>query len=506
MSRTAPEIVKLNSDDDVVLALKAIPAGGRPEALGLKVLNDIPAGHKIAVKDIPQGGLVKKYGQVIGKATRDIKAGQHVHKHNLGMAQLSGEYEIGTESSGQPVPAESTATFEGIVRPDGRIATRNYIGVLATCNCSSGVARMIADRFKDVSSAYPNIDGVVAIKQGWGCGMGGHGEGFEYLQNSLAGWTSHPNFAGVVLVGLGCEVNNLDCFMGNMHLESGENLVRLNIQDGGTPATIEKGVEAIQKMLPHANQAKRQTLPASKLVLALECGGSDAYSGLAANPALGKASDLLVAQGGTVILGETTEIYGAEHLLIRRAVSREVGEKLIKKIKWWEEYTKKLGSEIDNNPSPGNIEGGLTTILEKSLGAMAKAGTSNLTQVYDYAQKVNQKGLVFMDTPGYDVVSITGMIAGGANVVCFTTGRGTVFGSKPVPTLKLASNTPMYERMVTDMDINCGPIVTGESTVDQKGREIFEAILATASGQKSKSEAHGFGDDEYVPWQIGAVV
>ena len=294
--------------------------------------------------------------------------------------------------------------------------------------------------------------------------------------------------------------------MGNMSLETGPNLVRLNIQEGGTPDTVERGVKAIEQMLPRANEARRQTLPASNLVLGLECGGSDAYSGLTANPALGRASDLLVAQGGTVILSETSEIYGAEHLLVRRAASQEVGQKLLDKIKWWENYSKHLGSELNNNPSPGNMEGGISTILEKSLGAMAKAGSGCLSEVYDFAQKVTAKGMVFMDTPGYDPVSITGMIAGGANMICFTTGRGTVYGTKPVPTLKLASNTTMYERMQTDMDVNCGPIITGESSVEQKGREIYEAVLATASGRYSKSESFGFGDDEFVPWPIGAVL
>ena len=327
------------------------------------------------------------------------------------------------------------------------------------------------------------------------------------LQRTLAGYARHSNFAGILLVGLGCEVNQVDCLMENMNLREGPHLRTVEIQGAaGTMETVRMGVEAIREMLPEANRVERQPVPASHITLGLECGGSDAYSGITANPALGAAVDLLVRNGGTAILSETPEIYGAEHLLTRRAVNQEVGKKLIRRIKWWEEYTTKLGGEINNNPTPGNKAGGLTTILEKSLGAVAKGGATSLVEVYEYAEEVAARGLVFMDTPGYDVASITGMVAGGANVICFTTGRGTVCGFKPVPTIKIASNTNMYDQLKEDMDVNCGIVLDGEASVQKMGETIFQLILETASGKKSKSELFGFGDNEFVPWQIGPVM
>jgi len=259
-------------------------------------------------------------------------------------------------------------------------------------------------------------------------------------------------------------------------------------------------------MLPEANRVKREPVSAEHLTLALQCGGSDAYSGITANPSLGAAVDLLVRHRGTAILSETPEIYGAEHLLTRRAVSREVGEKLIERIRWWEAYTERNGGEMNNNPSPGNKAGGLTTILEKSLGAAAKGGTTKLCGVYRYAEPVTEKGFVFMDSPGYDPCSITGQVASGANIVCFTTGRGSVYGCKPAPSLKLATNTAMYERMDEDMDINCGSVVDAGVTIESVGERIFARLLEVASGSQTKSEQFGFGDDEFVPWQIGAVM
>jgi len=370
------------------------------------------------------------------------------------------------------------------------------------------VARFIANAFDaEILSAYPNIDGVVALGHGTGCGMPGKGEGFEILQRTLAGYARHPNFGGILLVGLGCEVNLVDCLVENMQLEKGPHLHVLDIQSsGGTRETVRQGIEAVKEMLPDANRTVRQPVSAGHLILGLECGGSDAYSGISANPALGAAADLLVSHDGTVILSETTEIYGAEHLLTRRAVSQNVGRELIRRIRWWEAYTARLGAEINNNPTPGNKAGGLTTILEKSLGAVAKGGTTNLNAVFQFAEPVSAQGLVFMDTPGYDVVSITGMIAGGANVVCFTTGRGTVCGFKPVPTLKLASNTTMYQNMKDDIDINCGPIVDGEMSISEMGQTIFKSILEAASGKKTQSEVLGFGDTEFVPWPMGAML
>jgi altronate hydrolase len=403
---------------------------------------------------------------------------------------------------------QNRAVFDGIVRDDGRVATRNYIGVLPSVACSSSVCRYIADGLnEEILSAYPNVDGIVGLTQNSGCGMASYGPGFENLQRSLAGYAKHPNFWGVLFVGLGCEVNQLDLLFDSNGLTLSAKLRTLSIQDtGGTEATIIRGVEILKEMLPAANQVKRQPVSSSHLILGLECGGSDAFSGITANPALGVAADLLVRNGGTVILSETTEIYGAEQLLIQRANCQEIAKKLIALLHWWEAYTKINGAMINNNPTPGNKAGGLTTILEKSLGAVAKAGSTPLMEVYRYAESVRAKGLVFMDTPGYDLASVTGMVAGGANIICFTTGCGTVLGIKPAPVIKLASNTEMFQRLSADMDMDCGLITQGKQTIEEAGAAIFQKILDTASGQKTKSEAFGYGDNEFVPWNIGAVL
>jgi len=405
------------------------------------------------------------------------------------------------------MPEEDRASFQGIVRNDGRVGTRNYIGVLPTVNCSASVARFIADSFtREIMTGFANVDGVLSLTHGTGCGMS-EGEGFFLLQRALAGYARNPNFAAVLLLGLGCEVNLTSSLIENMDLKEGSMFQVMNIQgSGGTGNTVRRGIAAIDKMLAKADSVKRVPVKASHITLGLECGGSDAFSGISANPALGAAVDLLVSHGGTAILSETPEIYGAEHLLTRKAVSREVGKKLIDRIQWWESYTSRLGGEINNNPTPGNKAGGLTTILEKSLGASAKGGTTNLVEVYRYAEQVSAKGLVFMDTPGYDAASVTGMVAGGANMLSFTTGRGTVCGYKPVPTIKLASNTEMYRSLMDDMDVNCGKLIDGKATVEEMGEAIFRLILETASGKKTKSELLGFGDNEFVPWQIGPVM
>ncbi len=466
-------------------------------------------GHKIAVKRIEANAPVRKYGQVIGAAMHAIEAGEHVHTHNLGMAHLLSNYSIGGESRPTDrVSQENQANFLGYVRPGGQIATRNYIGVLATVGCSASVARLITDAFtKDDLRKYPNVDGVVTVVHGLGCGMNLQGEGLTYLQRTLAGFTKNPNFAGLLIVGLGCETNNLDCLLDNTDIITGPMLQTLNIQDaGGSKQTIARGMEIVREMLGEADKAKRRPVPASSLLLGLECGGSDGYSGITANPALGAAADLVVRNGGTVILSETPEIYGAEHLLLARAASPKVGKKLLEKIEWWREYVARNQGEMNNNPSPGNKAGGLTTILEKSLGAVAKAGSTDLMEVYDFAEPVTAKGMVFMDTPGYDLISITGMIAGGANMICFTTGRGSVLGSKPAPTIKLASNTQIYQRLSEDMDIECGSIVDGKVTIKEMGQAIFDTILQTASGRKTKSEIMGLGDCEFVPWPLGAIM
>ena len=401
------------------------------------------------------------------------------------------------------------ATFAGYLRADGRVGTRNYLAVLSSVNCSATAARYIVDSFRDedVKAEFPNVDGVVSLTHSTGCGQSIKGEGLTLLRSVIAGYATHPNVSGAVLVGLGCETNQIADLLDARGLARGPGLQTMTIQDsGGTKVTVERGIAMIKEMLPEANKAVRSTVPVGQLTLGLECGGSDGYSGITANPALGAAADLLVRHGGTAVLSETPEIYGAEHLLTRRAVSREVGEKLIALIRWWEAYTAHNGSELDNNPTPGNKAGGLTTILEKSLGAVAKGGTMNLSGVFNFAEKINTKGFVFMDSPGYDPVSITGQVASGANIVCFTTGRGSVYGCKPAPSLKLATNSPMYQRMSDDMDVNCGEILDGSTTVQEKGEQIFQLILDTASGKPSKSEELGFGENEFTPWQLGAVV
>jgi altronate hydrolase len=470
----------LQPGDDVAVALRDLPG--------------VPRGHKVAVHDLASGAPIRKYGQLIGVATAPIAAGSHVHTHNLGMGPHDQDYAFGTDVR-EVEPVHALAHFQGIRRPDGRVATRNYIGILTSVNCSATVARMIAARAS--TEGFPNVDGVVALTHGTGCGMAADGDGIRLLRRTLNGYAAHPNFAAILVIGLGCEVNQLTGF--DLPVDT----PTMTIQElGGTSATVRRGLEVIRELLPAANAVTRSPVPASELVVGLQCGGSDGYSGITANPALGAAADLLVRHGGTAILAETPEVYGAEHLLTRRAVSRAVGERLIERIRWWESYAESM----DNNPSPGNKAGGLTTILEKSLGAVAKGGTTPLTAVYEYAEPVTSRGFVFMDTPGYDPVSATGEVAGGANLICFTTGRGSVYGCRPAPSLKLASNREVYRAMAEDMDVDCGAILDGEVTVAELGSQIFDLILEVASGRQTASEELGFGDEEFAPWQLGAVM
>ncbi len=430
--------------------------------------------------------------------------------HNVEFRPSAADHGIGTHRSNLPVlPEPEAATFQGILRADGSVATRNYIGVLTTVNCSAQVARLISDHFRMSGDLkpYPNVDGVVALTHKSGCAGGDDTEGTNVLRRTIAGYARHPNFAAVLIIGLGCESNQLSRLMVDEGLPVGERIHPLVIQEaGGTKKTVEAGIARIRDLLPAANAIRRRTLPARHLTLGLQCGGSDGFSAITANPALGAASDLLVRNGGTAILSETPEIYGAEHMLLGRAVSKEVGHKLLDLLRWWEEYSALNKESLDNNPSPGNKAGGLTTILEKSLGAAAKGGRSDLVDVYRYADPVTKRGFVFMDTPGYDPVSVTGQVAGGANIICFTTGRGSCFGCKPVPSLKLATNTPMYSRMMDDMDVNCGEILDGGASVEEMGERIFKLILATASGERTKSELLGYGEDEFAPWHLGATL
>lgn len=506
-------VLLLHPDDDVAIARQQLLSGTRlPSGASSRGL--IPPGHKVALRNLPAGHPVRRYNQVIGYALQAITAGEHVHVHNLGLRDdsLNADRDYAFCADLKPAPPLRETMFAGIVRPDGRVATRNYIAILSSVNCSATVARAIADHFSrrhhpQALQAFPMVDGVIALTHGSGCGMDSEGEGLHVLERTLAGYARHANLGGVLVVGLGCEANQVGVWLKRSHLHEGPLLRTFNIQDsGGTSQTIAQGIAMVQAMLPVANQVSRQPCSAQHIMVGLQCGGSDGYSGISANPALGAAVDRLVAHGGTAILSETPEIYGAEHLLTRRAVNPWVGQKLIERIRWWENYTRSNGGKMDNNPSPGNKNGGLTTIFEKSLGAVAKGGTTNLQAVYEYAQPVTEHGFVFMDTPGYDPVSATGQVAGGANMICFTTGRGSAYGCAPAPSLKLSTNNALYQRQQDDIDINCGDIIEGHLSIDELGQQIFDHILACASGQPSKSELHGYGQNEFVPWQLGAVM
>jgi altronate hydrolase len=512
MTRPDVRTLVLNGADNIAVALANLDVG-TPTPQGVTIIRRVPRGHKFATKSIAAGEAILKFGQIIGFATEAIGAGDWVHEHNCGMGGADGtlkhDYAY-TEGAIAPemIAPEQRATFQGYRRANGKVGTRNYIGILTSVNCSATVAKFVAEAINrsGILDDYPEIDGVVPFVHGTGCGMESQGEGFEILKRTQWGYSSNPNLGAALLVGLGCEVFQIGRMKQMYGIEEGETFQTMTIQErGGTKKMIEWGVEKVKEMLPIAAAARRETFDASHLTLALQCGGSDGYSGITANPALGYAADILVRNGGTAILSETPEIYGAEHLLTRRAVSRDVGEKLVSRIHWWEDYTRRNHGEMNNNPSPGNKLGGLTTILEKSLGAAAKGGTTPLTAVYEYAEPVTEKGFVFMDTPGFDPVSATGQVAGGANILAFTTGRGSAYGCKPVPSMKLATNSDVYARMTDDMDINCGDIVEGVS-IEEKGQQIFNMLLDIASGKRTKSEELGYGDNEFVPWQVGATM
>jgi altronate hydrolase len=504
---TAPRALKLNAQDNVIVAVEEFSAGSSPA--GVIARERVPRGHKMASVAIAEGEPIRKFGQIIGFASRPIAPGEWVHEHNCVLHDFQRDYRFGEDA--RPVgvlPVEAQATFEGLRRANGKTGTRNYLGILTSVNCSATVARLIARETekRGLLDDYPNVDGIIALVHGTGCGMAAKGEGFEALKRTQWGYAGNPNMGGVIMVGLGCEVFQIGRMKEEYGIVENDLFHSMTIQaTGGTKKTIEAGLERIKAMLPILNNVRRETRPASELMLALQCGGSDGYSGITANPALGAAVDLLVENGGTAILSETPEIYGAEHLLTARAANRAVGDKLVDLIHWWEDYTSRNGGEMNNNPSPGNKAGGLTTILEKSLGAAAKGGTTPLNGVYRYAEPVTAKGFVFMDTPGYDPVSATGQVAGGANVLCFTTGRGSAYGCKPTPSIKLATNNETFRRMTDDMDINCGDVLDGVS-IEAKGREIFAHVLRVASGEATKSEELGYGDAEFAPWQIGATM
>ena len=502
-------VIRLHPADNVVVARTALDAGVAV-APGLATRTPVPRGHKLATETIAAGAAVRKYGQVIGHAKLDIAPGQHVHTDEMAMSDLALTHEFCAAATPlPPVPEAERARFMGYLRADGRVGTRNYIAVMSSVNCSATVCSAVADYFNNKGGldGIDNIDGVVAFTHGGGCALNTAEEGYRYLTGVIAGYVNHPNVGGALLIGLGCETNQIPALMDAHGLREGPTLRHMTLQEtGGTRSTIAAAIDAIKRMLPLVSAARRTPQPLSGLVVGLECGGSDGYSGISANPALGYASDLIVRHGGTAVLAETPEIYGAEHLLTRRATSPAVAQKLLDRIAWWRDYAERGRAELNNNPSHGNKAGGLTTILEKSLGAVAKSGAAPLEAVYEFAEPITAHGFVFMDTPGYDPVAVTGQIAGGCNVICFTTGRGSASGFKPSPCIKIATNTPMFERMREDMDLDCGTIVDGREDVEAAGRRIFDLILAVASGEKSLSEQHDYGHNEFVPWQLGAVM
>jgi altronate hydrolase len=517
MTAQRRRLLMLSPGDDIAVALEDLAPGEQregPSGRPLTVRNRVPRGHKVAVRDIAEGSPVRKYGQVIGVTTVPVSAGEHVHTDNLAFAPdmqgsaspgpgghlAGGGHPAGAGPAGQHGPQ---LTFDGFVRGSGQVGTRNYVGIMTSVNCSATVAKLIAREAERRLGSFPNVDGVVAFTHGTGCGMA-MGEGLELLRRTLRGYAGHPNFAAILAVGLGCEVNQL----ADLGLTEGPTpAAGLTIQEaGGTTAAVRAGLDALAELLPAADAARRVPVPASRLILGMECGGSDSFSGITANPALGAAADLLVGCGGTAVFGETPEIYGAEHLLMARAAVPAVADAIRERIAWWEAYAARDAATLDGNPSPGNKAGGITTIAEKSLGAIAKGGSTPLRAVYRYAERVTETGLAFMDTPGYDPVSVTGMVAGGAQVVCFTTGRGSAFGCRPAPSLKLCSNSETYRRMTEDMDVNCGEIADGTATVAELGRRVFDLVLSAASGRRTASELLGYGEEEFVPWQLGAVL
>ncbi|MGR3793117.1 UxaA family hydrolase [Vannielia sp. SX4] len=499
-------VIRLDEADNVVVARVEIAAGTTVASEGVTTLQEVPLGHKIATRAIRKGEPILKYATIIGFAGEDIVPGTWLHSHNVLVDDFQKDYRFSKDYVETPVlPEEERARFMGIRRKDGRIGTRNYIGIFITVNCSATVARKISAYFDEERlEKWPNVDGVVAFVHQQGCGMEMTGEPMDLLRRTLAGYIRHPNTAGALVCSLGCERNNLGEFFEKESLESGKMLRAITMQHvGGTAAAVEEGKRVIREMLDEANAIEREPVSAEHLMVGLQCGGSDGFSGLSANPALGKAVDILVKHGGTAILSETPELYGVEHTLTARAKTPEVGQKFIERINWWLKYNEGRDVQMNGRVSPGNNAGGLANVIEKSLGGSKKGGSTGINAVYEYAYPVLEKGLVIMDTPGYDPVSATGQIAGGANLVCFTTGRGSCFGSMPAPTIKLATNTPMYGRMTGDMDVNCGTVIDGDKSLDEVGQEIFEKMLAVASGEKSKSEALGVGEEEFAPWPIG---
>ncbi|WP_102224791.1 UxaA family hydrolase [Acidimangrovimonas sediminis] len=495
-----PSLMILDPSDTVAVALSDMAAGETRD--GLTALEAIPRGHKIARRAMKAGEPVVKYGQIMAVASADIALGAHVHVQNCALPE--GHSDQAAIKGDRPA-APTRTTFMGFARPDGRVGTRNFIGVIASVNCSTTVCDAIAaEANRTLLPKYPNIDGFAPIVHDQGCGMANQGEGFDALVRTLKGYRDHPNFGGVLIVGLGCEVNQLTLYKPTDWTR--ERFKTFNIQEvGGSRSAVKRALELLDPIAALANGDTRSEQPVSKLVLGMQCGGSDGFSGITANPALGVASDMLVAAGGTSILSETPEIFGAEHLLIARA-EPETGARIAAMIDWWRDYAARNGASLDNNPSPGNKKGGLTTILEKSLGAVAKGGLSPVSGAYAYAEAIDRPGFVYMDSPGYDPVAATGQVASGANLIAFTTGRGSCFGAKPTPSIKLASNSDLARSMPEDIDLDCGGVVEAGTPLAEMGQRIYDLLLDVASGRHTASEEFGYGDNEFVPWKIGAVL
>jgi altronate hydrolase len=495
--------IHLHPADNVAVARVPISAGAelRVDGVSVVALDAIPAGHKIALRPIHAGEMVERYGQAIGRATAEIEPGRHVHTHNLGFEELALDYEF--PSAEIPLPRRADEpTFMGYVREDGRVGTRNYIAVVAASNCAAHTAELIAESYLG-ETLPPNVDGVVAFPHGEGCAHA-FGPDMDQLRRTLGGVLVHPNVSAALILGLGCETNQIDHYLGPDAPRHGR-LAGLTLQgSGGTRGAVEAARREIARFIEQAAAEQRTPAPGSRIVLGLNCGGSDSFSGITANPALGFCSDLLAELGGTPVLAETTEIFGAEHLLVRRARNRAVAEKLLQCVRNYKRYLSRFEGSFDDNPSPGNKAGGLTNILEKSLGAVAKGGTSPLMDVYDYAEPVTSPGFVFMNTPGYDPVSLAGLAAGGCNLIAFTTGRGSAIGFPTIPVIKIATNSGTFSRMRDNMDVNAGRIADGEATVQEVGREIFDLVLAAASGRRACAER--MGHKEFVPWRIGPVM
>jgi altronate hydrolase len=505
-----PLLIRIDPADDVAIALEDLAQGADVPVPGLprplRLVTAVPAGHKVALADLPAGTEVRRAGLPIGVTFAPVAAGAHVHVHNLG---LDGHRPGGGgPRAGAVSPPNATgARFLGYPRADGRAGTRNLLVVMATVNCAATVVRRIAQVFRarHPAGSLPGIDGLVALTHPQGCSVRADGPGMAVLRRTMAGHAHHPNAAGTLVVGLGCEDNSIASFLAAAGLVPGPRLAALSIQDtGGTAETVARGVAVLEEMAARL-ACPRVPVPAAQLTVGLQCGGSDGFSGISANPALGGAVDRLVGEGGTALLSETPEVHGAEDLLLGRAATPDIAQALIDRLAWWAQAAAADGGSFASNPSPGNIAGGVTTILEKSLGAVAKGGRTALAEVTGYAERPTARGLVFMDSPGYDPVSATGQVAAGANLIAFTTGRGSCFGAALAPTLKLSSTSDLARRMPGDIDIDCGGVLTGAETPGALADRILAAFLATASGAQTASERQGYGEDEFLPWTPGLI-